>query len=314
MFFLAMTKCTTEVDRNHPTWQAIDAQYAKLADAMKKKDIDALFALYMPDFHAVTTGGQTWTREQSLEYQRNGLARVEQTSHISNTIVRLVACGDHATATVLQQWYRTQTMAGKVHKVETNAVQDEDWTRTPDGWKRGDIHEVRNGAAFVDEKRVDSTKPYDPDAPAFDPYHVAAAAHIRAQYDVLERASASRDVDAMLAVRDPRLEVFGPNGQHDDFARMAEYTRQWFVTNKPPIEVHFTIESIDFLAPDEAAVHVLQRASRVQVIDGKERHVEHEVRQRETWVRTPDGWKLRKVDEIDLAHRKRWVDGVLTQP
>jgi len=170
LFFLAMTKCTTEVDRNHPTWQAIDAQYAKLADAMKKKDIDALFALYTPDYHVVMPNGETWTREQSLAYQRNGLARVEQTSHISNTILRLVACGDHATATVLQQWHRTQTMAGKVRNVETTAVQDEEWTRTAEGWKRGNIHEVVNGAAFVDGKRVDTTKPYDPDAPAFDPW------------------------------------------------------------------------------------------------------------------------------------------------
>ena len=165
-------KCSEEVvsDKSHPAWKGIDAQYARLAEAMRKKDVDALFALYTPDFHAVTPTGEVWTHERSLAYQKNGLAQVKQTTHISNTILRLTICGDVATATVLQQWYRTQMMAGKPSRVETNAIQDEKWVKMPDGWKRGDINEVKNGAAFVDGKRVDTNKPYDPEAPAYDPY------------------------------------------------------------------------------------------------------------------------------------------------
>jgi tetratricopeptide (TPR) repeat protein len=60
-------------------------------------------------------------------------------------------------------------MAGKLRRVETNAVQDEKWVKTPDGWKRGDINEVKNGAAFVDGKRVNTNVPYDPEAPPYDP-------------------------------------------------------------------------------------------------------------------------------------------------
>jgi tetratricopeptide (TPR) repeat protein len=63
-----------------------------------------------------------------------------------------------------------QTMSGKLRRVETNAVQDEKWIKTPDGWKRGNINEIDSGANFVDGKRVDITKPYDPEAPAYDPY------------------------------------------------------------------------------------------------------------------------------------------------
>ena len=134
---------------------------------------------------------------------------------------------------------------------------------------------------------------------------------IRAQYDRLERAYAARDADTILKLRAPDFETFGPNGQHDDTSRMAEYTRQWFVTNKPPIDVHFSLTSFDVTSPNEVAVMTVQRASRYQERDGKLRHVEHEVTQRETWVRTDDGWKIRKVDQIDLAHRKRWIDGQL---
>jgi ketosteroid isomerase-like protein len=165
-------KCDEVVvpDKSHPVWRAIGAQYNRLAEAIRKKDVDALVALYTPDFHAVTTTGEVWTREQALAYQRNGLARVKETTHISNTILRLAICGDKATATVLQAWYRTQMMAGKLRRVETNAVQDEHWVRTPDGWKRGNIDEVKNGLAFVDGKRVNTNNPYDPEAPEYDPY------------------------------------------------------------------------------------------------------------------------------------------------
>lgn len=158
------------LDSQHPVWRAIEAQYAQLAAAIRRKDVDALFALYAPDFHAVTPTGEVWTRERSLAYQRNGMAQVEETTQISNTIVRLAFCGDEATATVLQQWYRAQWMGGTLRRVETNAVQDEHWVKARDGWKRGNIDEVKNGAAFVDGRRVDTNKPYDPEAPAYDPY------------------------------------------------------------------------------------------------------------------------------------------------
>jgi tetratricopeptide (TPR) repeat protein len=157
-------------DNSDPVWKAIDAQYNKLAQAMRKKDVDALFALYTPDFHAVTPTGEVWTRERSLAYQRNGLAQVKETAHISNTILRLTVCGDEATATVLQVWHRTQMMTGKLRRVETHAVQDEHWARMPDGWKRGNIEEIKNGPAFVDGKRVNTNNPYDPEAPEYDPY------------------------------------------------------------------------------------------------------------------------------------------------
>ncbi len=158
-------------DNSHLVWKAIDAQYAKLAEAMRKKDLDALVALVAPDFHAVTATGEVWTRERTLAYMRNGMALVKETTHISNTILRLTICGEgEATATVLQVWYRTQMMAGKLRRMETTAVQDEHWVKTSDGWKRGKIDNVIDGVALVDGKRVDSNKPYDPDAPAYDPY------------------------------------------------------------------------------------------------------------------------------------------------
>jgi len=95
--------------------------------------------------------------------------------HMSNSILKLTACDGHATATVLQQWYRTQTLQsdGSLHRLETNAVQDEHWTRLSDGWKRGKIENVHGGAVFIDGKRVNvgvGLPPYDPEAPPYDPH------------------------------------------------------------------------------------------------------------------------------------------------
>jgi tetratricopeptide (TPR) repeat protein len=157
------------LDAKSPAWQAIRRQYARLAGAMRRKDIDTLLSLYAPDFRVKMETGEVWSRARSLEYQRNGLKQVIETQHISNTILDLRQCGNHAEATVLQQWYRTQRMFGSDRKVETNTVQDESWTLTPAGWLRGNIENIRQGASFIDGRRVDITRPYDPEAPAFDP-------------------------------------------------------------------------------------------------------------------------------------------------
>jgi ketosteroid isomerase-like protein len=138
------------------------------------------------------------------------------------------------------------------------------------------------------------------------------AAAIRAQYDVLEKAFAARDVAAVLATRSPQMEVFGPQGQHDDAKTMEQYTRRWFEMNKPPIEVKFTILSTRVRGDDEATVTVLQQATRYQELAGKRRQNQHRVTQDETWIRTAEGWRIRKVENIRDV--KRWIDGKRIDP
>jgi hypothetical protein len=173
----ASQQCRLIEDAASPTWNAIGQQYSKLARAIQRKDFDAMLALYAPTFEVKVPKGElarqtgpVWNREQSLAYQKAGLERVQQTRLISNTITRLNDCGNRAVATVLQQWYRTQNMAGGLHKVETAAVQDEEWIKTADGWKRGNIGNVHTGAWLVDGKRVDPGKGFNPNAPPYDPY------------------------------------------------------------------------------------------------------------------------------------------------
>ena len=162
-------------DTASPVWRGIWAQYGRIDRAVRLKDTGTLRSLIAPDYHAVLPNGEVWSHEHTVAYQLNGLAAVRETHHVSNTIIGLTACADHATATVLQQWYRTQALQsdGPLHRLETNAVQDEHWTRFPDGWKRGKIENVHGGAVLVDGKRADvgiGRPPYDPDAPPYDPH------------------------------------------------------------------------------------------------------------------------------------------------
>lgn len=162
-------------DTASPVWRGIWAQYGRIDRAVRLKDTATLRSLIAPDYHAVLPNGEVWSHERTVAYQLNGLAAVRETHHVSNTIIGLTACADHATAIVLQQWYRTQALQsdGPLHRLETNAVQDEHWTRFPDGWRRGKIENVHGGAVLVDGKRANvgiGRPPYDPDALPYDPH------------------------------------------------------------------------------------------------------------------------------------------------
>jgi hypothetical protein len=130
---------------------------------------------------------------------------------------------------------------------------------------------------------------------------------IQTQYDRLAEEFQRESVEGVLSFRTPDFNTTGPDGRHLSYAEMVDYTRNWFELNQQPIRVRFTVQNVEMHGPDEAAVTVFQEASRRQDIDGKLRTVEHTVTQRETWVRTANGWKVRKVDEV--RDQKRWIDG-----
>ncbi len=68
-----------------------------------------------------------------------------------------------------RQWSRMQMKRGKLRRVDTEAIQTETWVNTKDGWKLKHIGDVKPGAWYVDGKRIDPSKPYDPDAPEYRP-------------------------------------------------------------------------------------------------------------------------------------------------
>ena len=156
-------------DKSKPVRRALEAQYRKIAAAQNNKDIDALRSLRTSDFTVKMPNGETWDLETSLNYSKRGFEQVQSINSISNTIESLTVNGDEAVAVVRQQWSRMQTMKGKLRRVETSAVQRETWVNTPDGWKLKLIDDIHPGVWIVDGKRVDPSKPYDPDAPPYNP-------------------------------------------------------------------------------------------------------------------------------------------------
>ena len=95
-------------DKSKPVRHALEEQYARIAEAQRNKDIDAMRALRTPDFTVDLPNGQRWDLEASLNYSRAGFQQVQSNISISNTIESLDVHGDEAVAVVHQRWSRMQ--------------------------------------------------------------------------------------------------------------------------------------------------------------------------------------------------------------
>ena len=149
----------------------LDAQYKKLAEAHDRKDLKAIVALKTSDFHAFFTDGRVGDSKLMEEYSKEFLARNLPPFNLRFTIQKLDVSYNKliAVAEILQEAARYQDIGGKRRKVETSVNQREIWAKTSDGWKLKSVDNVRNQKKFVDGKRVDPTKPYNPDDPPYNP-------------------------------------------------------------------------------------------------------------------------------------------------
>ena len=149
----------------------IEGQYAKLAAAHEREELSAILALKTPDFHALFPDGRVGDALVMEEYSRQFLANNEPPYDIKNTIEKLIV-SEHrriAVAEVLQEVSRYRDLEGKRRRVATSVRQRETWSKTAEGWKLKCVDSVHDQRQFVDGKRVEPGKPYDPDAPPYDP-------------------------------------------------------------------------------------------------------------------------------------------------
>lgn len=321
-----------ELDASAPEWQAIGSQYARLARAMRARDFDAMVALYAPAFEVRESqgqgGGGAATREQSIALQRNRMAAVRETQLISNTILKLVSCGDRATATVLQQWYRTVRVGDRDRLAETAAVQDEEWLRTPGGWLRGNIANVHPGAWLLDGKRLEPGQPYREDAPPFEPFAAAPAvtvgpdvaphecrpavensplwATIGHNYHLMGEALRRRDEAALLSFYAPSIETRLPNGAVWNRDRAMAYARAGIAQVRETRLTSNVIVSLQDCG-NRAVATVLQQWYRTQMFQGQVSRLETAAVQDEEWRATADGWKWAGASNV---HSGAWmIDG-----
>jgi hypothetical protein len=156
-------------DKSKPVRQALEQQYDKIAEATRNKDLPALLALRTPDFTVHMPDGQTWSFDQSADYSKRGFEQVQSIISLSFDIGTIELRNNEAAATIHQKWSRMQMMKGKLRRVDTSAVQRETWIETPNGWRLKLIDNIQPGEWYVDGKRVDPAKAYDPDAPPYKP-------------------------------------------------------------------------------------------------------------------------------------------------
>lgn len=127
------------------------------------------------------------------------------------------------------------------------------------------------------------------------------------RYEDNRRAYLAKDYDAIMALRTPDFHAVTPDGVVQSRADMERYIQGFLNGIDRWISTSFVIDSLE-LSGDLARALVRQHADRMALRqDGKVHHVETWVTQRETWRRTPDGWRLYRVD--GLRDQRRLVDG-----
>jgi hypothetical protein len=169
VLLMSVTMATAQDDA--AVQKEIEAQYQKLADAHDKRDLKAIAELKTADFHAIFPDGKVGDVTQMQQYTKQFIESNQPPFNIRNTIQKLTVSENKLVAVVevFQEISRTRELAGKIRKVDTNVKQRETWVKTLAGWKLKSVDNVHDQKRFVDGKRVDPTKPYDPNAPAFDP-------------------------------------------------------------------------------------------------------------------------------------------------
>ena len=152
-----------------PVRKALEARYAAMSEAYLRKDPDVVLRMRTSDFHAIMPSGATWDAATSAQYTRAGFAQVETTLVLTFEVGPIDVHGDTAAAEIDQHWARRQRKAGALRHVDTRAHQRETWVRRGSDWLLWRVDQVAPGPWIVDGKQVDPNKPYDPDAPAYEP-------------------------------------------------------------------------------------------------------------------------------------------------
>ena len=173
MLFIAAFIClkaTVFAQDDAEVRKELDAQYKKLAEAHDRKDLKSITALKTSDFHAIFVDGRVGDVRIMEQYSKQFLETNQAPFNIRFTIQKLTVSENRliAVAEVFQEAARYRDLAGKRRKVETSVIQRETWAKTSDGWKLKSVDNVREMKRFVDGKRVDLSRPYNPDDP---PYH-----------------------------------------------------------------------------------------------------------------------------------------------
>ena len=174
LFLMALYSCcsysqdSTAVDS---VKRILTARYNALGEAMDGRNLENILSFKTADFHSIGPDGRILDNVTMKEYTRQFITNNIPPYNSKFTILNLRLSDNRivAVADVLQESTRKRELAGKIRDVKTSVVQTETWIFTDGEWKLKLVDNVRDQKRFVDGKRVDPTKPYNPDDPPYNP-------------------------------------------------------------------------------------------------------------------------------------------------
>lgn len=162
------------------------------------------------------------------------------------------------------------------------------------------IANVRGGGAIAIGKKTFKGKTVER------PASLEVSRAIYAAYEKLAEAVSAKDFNAFQALRTEDFSTIPPDSPPRNAEFMAARARGLLAGIEPPIKTRNDILTLT-VRGNEAIATVRQHFSRRQPnAQGTLRRVETSVTQRETWKRTPQGWKLAFVDEVHDF--QRWAE------
>ena len=136
-------------------------------------------------------------------------------------------------------------------------------------------------------------------------------AALEARYAELARAWQRRDLDAVLAFKDPHFTSVLPNGQVWDATAAEQATRSAFAAVETTFSQHNDLDTI-LVRGDTAEAAVRQHWVRRQRKAGAVRLVDTHARQHEWWIRRGSQWFLLRVTQVRPG--PWFVDGKQVDP
>ena len=135
------------------------------------------------------------------------------------------------------------------------------------------------------------------DRPASQDRIAQAREELETRYRENEAAFFAKDPDRVMLLRHPDFHTILPDGTINSRDQMAQRTRDFIGRIERFDSLGETITRLS-LSGDTALAMVDQSTVRQQRVEGALHEVRTSVTQRESWIKTKDGWMVWRVDSI----------------
>ena len=147
----------------------LELRYDSLGASYANKDLNGILAVRTTDYIRHGPNGQIGNYAHMVDYYTALIDSMAAPIQFHKTILTVSAKDSEASVLVLQEFSRLQIKAEKLRKVESSAIEHESWVKRGTTWMVKLTDNVQDRRLFVEGKRVDPDKPYNPDDPPFVP-------------------------------------------------------------------------------------------------------------------------------------------------